>query len=150
MAKKSQTTDQTTLDLIEKINDLKAEIAAAQKPNWKTNRTFSYFECGSPNVINLAVETDIRVLVSIAAFLVEKEASYCRVALRFNIEAPPFMWLGFSVEDWVDDIKTRIAKIQISSRQKKFEMLEERLNKIISPELRAKMELEAISKELSK
>ena len=57
-------------------------------------------------------------------------------------------WNGFSVNDWIDDIKTRINKVQIASKKVKLEHLESRLNAIISPELRAEMELEAISAEL--
>lgn len=39
-------------------------------------------------------------------------------------------------------------KIQIQDKRKKLEKLESRLEKIITPELRAKMELEAITAEL--
>jgi hypothetical protein len=52
------------------------------------------------------------------------------------------------VADWEADIKAKILKIQITSEEKKLAALEERLNKIISPELRRKMELDAIKAEL--
>lgn len=42
----------------------------------------------------------------------------------------------------------RIMKIQIASEKEKLESLETRLNKIISPEKRAELELEAIEAEL--
>jgi hypothetical protein len=67
-----------------------------------------------------------------------------------GVENPPaFAWGNSSVADWLDDIRTRIGKIQIGEKRKKLEALEERLNKVISPELRAKMELDAIAAELS-
>ena len=65
-----------------------------------------------------------------------------------QVEAPPFEWTGFPVKDWLEDIKTRIDKLQIQSKKAKLETLEKRLNKIVSPELRAQMELDAIAAEL--
>ena len=144
MAKK---TDNTTIKLIEEVQKRKAEIAKAEKPNWQTHCSFSYDGGGSKG-INLHVEKDVGKLVCIAAFLRDKEKSYKETADILGIEAPPFTWSTFKVSDWLQDIKTRITKIQIFDKKKKLESLEARLNKIISPELRAKMELDAIAAEL--
>ena len=46
-------------------------------------------------------------------------------------------------------IKSRINKIQIGVKKKKLETLEARLNAIVSPELRRKLELDAIAAELT-
>lgn len=148
MAKKpAGTTDQKTLDLIKEVARQKAEIAKAEKPKWQTNCNFSYEEDSAKTIV-LHVERDIKTLVNIAAFLVKKEEAYMEVAADLGVEAPSFTWKGFSVVDWLEDVKMRINKIQIASKKAKFEALEERLNKIISPELRAEMELEAIANEL--
>lgn len=142
-------TDQKTLDLIKEVARQRAEIAQAEKPNWKTNCNFSWVE-GKADVIVLHVEKDIKKLIQIAAFLAEKESSYLDMAAQLGVEAPPFTWNGYGVGEWIEDIKARINKIQINTKKAKFELLEERLNKIISPELRAQMELEAIANELTK
>ena len=139
--------DDKTLSLIQQVKQQKSEISKALKPNWITNCNFSYNE-NSANVINIHVESNIRNLVCIVAFLFEKERSYKEAATKLGVEAPPFQWNGFSVVDWSEDVKMRINKIQISSKQKKLEALEARLNSIISPELRQQMELEAIENEL--
>ncbi len=145
----SKGTDQQTLDLMALVAKQKAEIAKAERPNWKTNCSFSYVEGKAVDTISLHVESDVRKLILIAAFLQDKEVSYKRAAADLGIEAPPeFTWGNSSVADWVDDLKTRIAKIQIGAKKKKLETLESRLNLIISPELRAKLELEAIAAEL--
>lgn len=138
-------TDDKTLKLIEQIKLQKQEIAKAERPNWATNCSFSAPNMGTTN---LHVETDIRHLVSIAAFLVESEKNYYETAKLLGVEAPSFVWQGFTAKEWLEDIKTRINKVQIASKKKKLESLEARLNAIISPELRAKMELEAIEAEL--
>lgn len=144
---KAKKTDDKTLDLIKEVKRQKDEIAKAERPNWITNCSFSYTE-GSSNITNIHVESNIKNLVCIASFLREKEASYKQTAELLGVDAPEFTWSGFSVKDWLNDIKTRINKVQITSKKKKLELLEARLNAIISPELRAELELKAIEDEL--
>ena len=57
-----------------------------------------------------------------------------------------FTWLGFSVDEWKNDFQTRVNQISIQEKRKELAEIESRLNAIISPELKAQMELEAISK----
>lgn len=140
-------TDDMTLELIKQVAKQKEEISKAERPTWITNCSFSYTEKSS-DAINLHVESNIRNLVCIAAFLKEKEKSYQEAAETLGVEAPAFTWGGHSVKEWLEDLKLRINKIQIASKRKKLETLENRLNAIISPELKAKMELEAIASEL--
>jgi hypothetical protein len=142
-------TDQKTLDLIALVAKQKSEISKAEKPNWKTNCSFSYVEGRAVDTISLHVETDVRKLIQIAAFLQDKETSYKRAATDLGVDTPPeFLWGNSPVADWIDDLKNRITKIQIGAKKKKLEALEARLNAIVSPELRAKLELEAIAAEL--
>ena len=143
-------TDKKTLELIAQVKQQKAEIAKAEKPSYKTNCSFSYVEGKMNDAINIHVEANVKNLICIAAFLQEREKSYAEAAKALGVEAPPeFNWNGFTVKDWTDDLKMRITKVQIGAKRKKLEALEERLNKIISPELRAELELEAIASELS-
>jgi len=140
-------TDNLTLELIKQVAKQKEEISKAERPTWITNCSFSFTE--RPNdAINIHVESSIKNLVCIAAFLKEKEKSYKEAAEALGVDAPAFTWGCHSVNEWLEDLKLRINKIQISSKKKKLELLEARLNAIISPELRAKMELEAIANEL--
>ena len=143
-------TDKKTLELIAQVKAKKQAIAKAEKPAYKTNCSFSYIEGNRGSATNIHVETDIKKLILMAAFLTERNGSYQNVALKvLGVEKPPeFTWDGYTVDEWVGDIKQRIAKIQISSEKKKLEALEARLNSIVSPELKAQMELEAIEAEL--
>jgi hypothetical protein len=145
MAEKKKTDDKT-LQLIIEVNRQKDEIAKIEKPNYKTNCSFSYTQDG-PGV-NLHVESNVRELIMMAAHINSWETEYQKAAAVMGVEAPLFTWRGFYVADWLSDIKLRIAKVQIASKRKKLESLEARLNSIISPELRAEMELEAIAREL--
>lgn len=140
--------DKITLELIEEVAKKKKEISKLEKPSYKTNMSFSY-PGGSP--INLQVESDINNLLNIAGFLLSIETYNGVAATNLEVSDRPVpSWNGFPIRDWAEDINTRISKCQIGAKKKKLEALENRLNAIISPELRAQMELEAIQKELGK
>ncbi len=142
-------TDTTTLVLIEEIKKRKSEIAKIGRTNNKTDVLFSYTNGDTSRVVNLNVESNVQNLVLMAAHVINQKELYEKTAADLGVESPPvFKWNRFSIEDWVDDIKNRIAKIQVSTKQKTLEKLEVRLNSIISPELRAKIELQDILKEL--
>lgn len=139
--------DDKTLQLMEQVKKQKEEISKAEKPNFSTNCAFSY--TGKANdTINLHAERYVENLIDMAGFLHDKEKRYKDAEILLDVKGPPFKWLGYSVEEWLGDIKLRINKIQITSKKKKLEALESRLNAIISPELKRAMELEAIAKEL--
>jgi len=140
--------DKKTLDLIKEVKRRKEEISKAERPNWKTNCSFSPTNGRQNDAINLHVTKDVQTLVSCAALLREQERAYNEAATDLSVDAPEFTWGGFPVSEWLDDIKTRINKTQIATKKSQLEKLETRLNAIISPELRRDMELEAIAAEL--
>ncbi len=142
-------TDKKTLELIEQVKRDRAEIAKLDKPSYKTNCSFTYIEGNRGSATNIHVETDVKKLILMAAFLTEKENSYKGAAKLLGVEKiPDFTWDGYTVAEWLQDLKTRISKVQISSKKAKLEALEARLKKIISPELQAELELADIEKEL--
>lgn len=148
MAKKA-TTDQRVLDLIKDVQRRKAEISKAERGKWLTNLCFSYNEDNKSGAVNVQVVSNVKDLITMAAFLMERERSYNDAAAVLGIDDPaPFTWCTFPVKDWLEDFRTRVGKIQIASKKRKLGELEARLNSIVSPELRAQMELEAIASEL--
>ena len=146
----ADSSDKKTLELIKEVQRRKDEISQVEKYHAITNCSFSYIEGSAKDVVNLHVERDIKKLINIAAFLIERKKAYINAWLNVLKvkDAPDFDWAGFSVEDWISDIKARIDKIQITSKKKSLEKLEKRLNAIVSPELRAEMELQSIEEEL--
>lgn len=143
----TKTKDQTTMDLLNEVNKRKKEIAKIDKCKWKTNLNFRYV-VGTPT-INLQVVNSVPELVDIAAYISDRIASYDAMATSLGIAVPELVIDGYSAADWLDDVKTRINKVTINDKKRALEKLESRLNAIISPELRAEMELKAIQEELS-
>jgi hypothetical protein len=139
--------DQLVQELTKIVNAKKLAIAKAERPNWKTNCAFRYSKDSSAST-NLQVCAVVEDLVYMLGLLCEKRNAFneAQKIVGTNLE---FKWFGYTFDDWAEDIKTRINKIEITAKKKELEMLEERLNKLISPELRAQMELEEIRKSLN-
>lgn len=140
-------TDKQVQELFKIVQTKKTEIAKAEKPNWLTNCSFGYNKDSSSRS-NIQVVADVEELVSILGFVIEKEKAF-ESAQQMLGTSEKFKWMGYSLEEWKTDIQTRINKIQISKKKKELESLESRLDKLISPDLKAQMELEEITKLLS-
>lgn len=143
-------TDDKVIKLMADVKRRKEEIAEAEKPNFTTNMSFSFVP-GESRPMNLRVEKSVAKLVEIAGFLVSQQVLFANGAKVLGLtsqETPEFLWDGFRPEDWLKDIKTLLNKLQITNKKKQLAALEARLDKIVSPELRAEMELAEIEKEL--
>lgn len=134
-------------ELTKIVNDKKAAIAKAERPNWRTNCVFRHTRDSSAYT-NLQVCAVVEDLVYMLGSLYEKRSAF-NEAQKIVGTNLTFQWFGFTFDDWAEDIKTRIDKIEITMKKKELELLEERLNKLVSPELRAQMELEEIKKMLA-
>lgn len=138
--------DKEIQELTRIVNSEKEAIAKAEKPNWKTNCSFRYSKESSAS-INLQACGSIDDLVNILAFLYEKHDSHKKASIYLGLDTE-FKWFGFTLEEWAYDIKTRVDKINITLKKDKLEILESRLNKLMSPELKVELELEEIKKSL--
>jgi len=139
-------TDKRVKDLWDVVLKKKAEIQEAEKPNWKTNCTFSYTkDTSSPHQrLNIQTITDLDEFVDALAFLGLRQES-CRVAAEsLGIAGYTFKWQGFTVEAWKSDFSTRINKIKINEKKKELAAFETRLEALLSPELKAELELNEI------
>src|SRR6478736_182514 len=133
MAKKK--TDQKILDLIAVAKKKKESIAKAEKPNWKTNCSFAFSFEGNVQRYNLQVLMDVNTLVLMLAFLQTMCENFDKANNVLGL-TESFKWHGFTYEDWKSDIETRITKLQLKKEKDALELIESRLSKLISPELR--------------
>jgi hypothetical protein len=133
-------------ELQEIVKSKKEEIAKAERPNWKTNCAFR-FNKDLPSSTNLQVCSDVEDLTSMVAFLIEKSNSYDKACELLEVKSK-FTWLGYTLNDWVSDIKTRITKIQITVKKKELEDYEYRLEKLVSPQAKEERELNELMKKI--
>lgn len=53
---------------------------------------------------------------------------------------------SFDKDEWLADCKKRVAKMKYEEQKKNLQELESRLDKLVSPERRRELELEALEK----
>lgn len=136
--------DDKVQKLIAEVQKRKGEIGKIESQTFKTN---CQYQGWSDKVINLQVVSDVNQLINILAELTMR-GDFFKFVCEENKWKNVFQWQGYSYEDWANDIRNRINKLSLSAKRKDLETLEARLDKLVSPELKAKMELELIEKEL--
>jgi hypothetical protein len=139
--------DAVTLELIKQVQAKRDEIAKVSRPQWKTNCIFTF--PGASKSINLHIQADLKTLVSMAAVLLSHKDYYEKALVLLNQKDLTPDWYGSTVDDWIEDIQTRIGIVGLNKKRQQLKLLEDRLDLIISPELKRQMEIEAIQKELN-
>lgn len=137
--------DQVIRDLYYTVKNKKVAIEASNdKPNWVTNCAFRYAKDDKlSEVINIQT-ADTDTLIHIAGWLVQQEDIYIRGIKALGLPDSQYTWLGFSVNQWITDIGTRINRIRHIKDKKELSELEAKLNKILPPDFERQLELEAI------
>jgi hypothetical protein len=149
MATKPKTTDEKVKELFDLVQSKKLAIEKAERPCWKTSGNFGYSANSAHDRTTIATMTDVRKIVEMYAFIMDRKDNSESAAKDLGVEYN-FTWLGFSVDEWKEDFQTRVNQISVQEKRKELAELESRLNAIISPELKAQMELEAIAELLDK
>lgn len=144
-----KTTDQMVKQLFDSVQAKKLAIEKAEKPCWQTSCNFGFSADSAHERKDIRILNDTRKIVDMLAFLMDRKEKSERAANELGVDYS-FSWLGFSLEEWKSDFQTRINQISIQERKRELAEIEARLNAIISPELKAKMELEVLTELLNK
>lgn len=124
----------------------KEEISKAERPVWITNGSFKFGK-NSTDSFNLQTISDSTVLVNALAMLMGRESEFGKAATALGVDVK-FDWFGYSVEDWTNDFKTRIAKIEIKNLKRELAEIETVLNDLTSDEVKKQNKLDAIAAKL--
>lgn len=141
---KTSKEDDQILTLLGRVKSQKEKIERAEKPKWLTNCMFVY----EGRTINLHTVNCVRELVKYAGRVLAVEAEIKLGLDVLSVPHEPVLYNGFPTEQWISDFRTRMSKIQVIQEKKKLEDLEARLDKLVSPEKRRELELQAIINEL--
>lgn len=141
------TIDQTIQDLFSKLNARKAKVESLRKEiakTWKTNGSFRLIGAGTPTNIQTA-STD--TLEEMAAHLClldgARDAAAKRLDRTINLKVQ-----GSTVDEWFEDISKRFATINLREEETLLATLEQRLNQVLSPDERRRIEVEMLAKEI--
>ena len=137
-------TDELVLKLFNTVKEKQKEIEKAERPKWVTSCTLGQNPDSVQDRVNIQTVTDIDKLILLYGFLELRNKEFFVGCSELGIKKK-FKWMGYSVDDWKTDIKSRVAQININTKKKELQVLEERLDKLISTEQRRGLELAEIS-----
>jgi hypothetical protein len=145
------TTDEAVMDLLVKVEQKKEEIKKAKKkPQWKTNCSIGADADpkSSHDRKNIQVMRTTQEVMEWYAFLLQKREFLRQAADELGITATEadagLSWMAYSIQDWLADLKSRVAQLTIEQKQAEVKALDARVNKLVSPDQRRSMELEAL------
>jgi len=142
-------TDKKIKELFDLVQEKKLAIEKAERPCWNTGGGFSYSANSAHDRVNIQTLNDSRKIVEMYAFLIDREEKLEKASKKLGVDYT-FTWLGFTIDEWESDFQTRINQITIQEKRKELKEFEARLNIVISPELKAQMEIDAIGLGLEK
>lgn len=140
--------DTTIRELFKKLEERKANVAKLKEQTeqkWKTNATFRLIGATATINIQTAPQPVIDEVVVNLSLMVLGQREAARLLKR---EFAPKVY-GYSVEDWFLDIEKRMATINIRDEETKLAELEARLNSVLSPEERRRIEVALLMQEIS-
>lgn len=141
------TIDQTIQSLFAKLAERKAKVTALKgeiAKSWKTNGTFRLF--GATSTTNIQTAT-ADTLEEVAAHVVIFANAMAEAATKLSRPDKQKVQ-GYTPADWFSDLQKRFAAIDIREEERQLEALEARLNQVLSPEERRRIEVELLAKEL--
>jgi hypothetical protein len=131
-------------ELLDIVNKKKAEIAALEvKPNWVTNCAFKWFVDANA-IVNIQTANEQQIL-DILVFLLNKEVMHTRATEILGLDNK-FTYLGYTLNEWTIDLKTRLSRLSISTKKSELATLEKRLNNLMSADFKTQLELDEITK----
>lgn len=142
-----KTGDELVQELFDKVQSKKAALAQADKPCWNTSGSFGYSPSNPSGDINIKTITDKRKIVDMLAFLMDRARAHQEAGAALGITAA-FSWQGFTLNEWKADFQTRVDQLTYTEKKKELDVLQARLDAILSPEMRRSLELTSISKML--
>jgi len=146
--KTDELVDQEVLNLLVTVDKRKKEIAKLKvRPTWKTNCTFGRDPNSIQDRINIQTVRGTRKLVEIYAFLINQQTGLEVAAKELGVDFDG-TWLNYPINDWKEDLKTRALQLSIESKQKELDILDARVNNLVSPQQRRIMELKALQQML--
>jgi len=149
MTEKQTSEDELVIELLIKVQNKKEEISKAKvKPFWKTSCSFGKNAEDTKDRVNIQVVRDSRKLLEIYAFLTEHEKSLSAAAQELG-ESFDGTWLSYPIKDWKEDIRYRLSYLSLEKKQKDLDDLDERVNKLVSPEQRRRMEIKILQQMLN-
>lgn len=133
--------------LFDKLNARKnkaAELKASAAKSWKTTGTFR--QIGATSTTNLQTANEDQIL-EIATQIELLSGASNTAATKLGLTASAKVQ-SYTLEDWYHDLNKRLSAINLREEEAAVAQLETRLNQVLSPEERRRIEVELLLKEV--
>lgn len=129
-----------------KIEEVKKKYPYEENYKPKTNLRFSFDE-DSDKAFNLRTIDDLGKLAKMTCFLNLISKEYESIQKQYDLV--PFTWMGYSVEDWNDDIKYILCKLKQKTEINKLNKAKEQLVQMYSQSKKEENKINEILSSLS-
>jgi hypothetical protein len=139
--------DVTIRELFRKLDERKAKVAEVRKATqkgWVTNGTWKV--PFTATVINIQTLPEDQLYLVAGHIMMTFTADYNGRRIVGGPEEKKVQ--GYDIDEWSADLRKRKAMIEIRSEEAKLAELETRLNSVLSPEDRRRIEVELLAKDL--
>ncbi len=141
--------DEQVMAMLVLVNEKKQEIKAAKKTTqWKTNCSIGRDPDSTHDRENIRVMRTPAELINWYVFLLDREQKTEQAATELQLPLD-LTWLSSPIADWKDDLKARAAELSLEQKKRELDVLDKRVNKLVSPDQRREMELKALQEMLS-
>jgi len=141
MAKKSKN-DALVAQLLEKVEEKKAQIEKIKNPDYKTNLSLPMSFYGSNTRLNLNIASGEQLFSLLAYFegMIKNISTFTKYNLEFKND-----FYGFTLQEWRNDLILKIKQSQSQNQVTELRTIERTLNKLLSEDAKTNIELDKIA-----
>lgn len=129
--------DERILILKKQIEDKKKELG--KQPRFSPVTTCMFNHQG--NRINIHALTSIKDINAMLVYF----NMYAMSAEDMEINCEDIIFDGFAVTDWIEDLKSKKAVIEYTTKKEQLTALEKKLDKLLSDDKKTELEIDAIA-----
>lgn len=129
--------DEKIIALKEKINKKKEELAKSSGRFMPITNCSIEFRGTRYNINTFNSDQCVNMMAEINALRMSAE----NLGVTLEIS-------GYNVEDWISDIKNKLAVLSIKNEEKKLKQMEMQLEKLLSEDKKTELEIERIAQSL--
>lgn len=129
--------DERILELKKQIDEKKKELG--KQPRFSPVTTCMFNHQG--NRINIHALTSIKDINAMLVYF----NMYVMSAEDMEINCEDIVFDGFSVTDWIEDLKSKKTVIEYTAKKEQLVTLEKKLDKLLSDDKKTELEIDAIA-----
>ena len=129
--------DERIIELKKQIEEKKKELG--KQPRFSPVTTCLFNRAGER--VNIHTLTSVKDINSMLVFF----NIYVMSAKDLGIDCSEVRIDGFSVTDWIEDLKSKRAVVEYTEKKEQLTLLERKLDKLLSDDKKTELEIDAIA-----